>query len=212
MNSVYNYFGEDYWTFFIGALFLSSVLGDLGNVPDLHILSRLFNILMDSPVSKKNFFYLIDGLEKSNVVSLLIEHLFNDSTNMTRLCHFLALSLTNYKSVWFRVSNYLSKSYFLRLEASIETCESHMTTVDSIFYHMNSEISCDNLQLSNELIDILKMKTSILHPAILSLLIILCGGLHHVTMMDTVIEFYQDYQPKPIQVECTVPLFSPISC
>ena len=183
-----------------GALFLSSVLMHLTNVPGLHILSCLFNVLMDSLVHTNNVLFLTGGLIEAKVISRLIEYFLKDNTNTTRICRFFVISLVERKHTTFELPGWLSKNDFLKLESSVDTCEIHMTTVDSIFYYMsNNEYPYDALQLSNDLIQILKTKTSIIYPTILSVLIILCGGLHDYQC--SAISY--DTVSKPIQFDAT---------
>lgn len=183
----------------IGAIFLSSVLGNFANVPGLHILSHLFNVLMASSTDRKCFQYLVHGLIEANAVSLLIEHLFHVSTAATQLCQFFALSLVKDRDDYFVVPDWLSKTSFLRLEATVDTSENLETMFDSIFYYMNNKTIHNRLYLSSCLIETLATNTPIMHPAILSLLIVLCGGLHHFET-----EFIlDDYKPEPIQFDAS---------
>ena len=184
----------------IGALFLSSVLGNLSNPPELHILIRLFNVLVSSSTDRYCFQNLAIGLKEMKSVSILIEHLFQKNTNIKDLCRFFTLSLEYDRDGVCQMPEWLPKIYFLRLEASDDTNEELVTTIDSIFHCLSNSIWSNKLQLSNPLVDVLEASKENIHPTMLSLLIILCGGLYENHQHEFSLE---DYTPKPIQFDAS---------
>ena len=119
------------------------------------------------------------GLSKTKDVGHCIEDIFGKSLNVESQCRLLVYSLETTRHHHFVIPNWLSEIYFQQLESSNNTnTQTVETIIDSIFYNQPMTSVRKNLQPRNILADYLSIKQLNIHPAIITTLIVLCGGLN----------------------------------
>jgi hypothetical protein len=165
-----------------GALLLLNVLEELSTRPPRHVLYQLFDCLLSTYPDLILLESLRCGLSKMTEVPSFIKEFFDQTTNREALCRLLLYSLDYEDRDHWSPPPWLSKSIYTDLDYFLDNNEEIETIID---FALRSQIdtSADILDVSrsNSLSMFLLEKTIVasdIHPAVLSVIIALCGGLY----------------------------------
>ncbi|UJR12034.1 hypothetical protein I4U23_016212 [Adineta vaga] len=186
----------------IGALFILSALKDL-SVHSVQLLISLFNALVSPFFNEYLIKYFISGMIEMQMICYFTENLLCQEINGEILRQIFVNSLEkneNDKILW---KSWMSETHLLKLESCHGVNVDVQTTVDWILRHRSDEShEYTILQMANRFADNLIVKNTNMCPAVLSLLIILCGGLHHADQDIASLLCNDPYKPTLIQFNC----------